>query len=167
LACKRVILPRQNEIYKFFGKITFICRSASVTQNVTSTKYTKNKEKINMADGKTRQLSPKQLQEDLDAYAGMQGITGYSPANAAFDGGNGKTLKEAMAAAQTKEVQDKAVWEASRDQKVADEWAFHDFIRNMRIQVKAQFGENSNEVAAVGLKKKNEYKNPTKKTPTP
>ena len=118
-----------------------------------------------MAENKTRQLTPKNLQEDLEAYSGMQGISGYTPANAAFSTTEGKVLKDLMQASQTKEVQDKAAWEASRDKKVADEWAFHDWVRNMRIQVKAQFGENSDEVAAVGLKKKSEYKNPKKKTP--
>jgi hypothetical protein len=118
-----------------------------------------------MAENKTRQLSPKKLQEDLEAYAGMQGIEGYAPSNTAFNDSQGKALKDIMQASQTKEIQDKAAWDASRDKKVADEWAFHDWIRNMRIQVKAQFGENSDEVAAVGLKKKSEYKNPTKKSP--
>ncbi len=119
-----------------------------------------------MADKKTKQLSPKILQEDLDAYAGMKGIAGYSPANAAFDSASGKTLQDKMTASQVKAVQSQAQADADRDAKVLDEWEFHDFIRNMRTQVKAQYGENSDEVAAVGLKKKSEYKNPTKKPPT-
>ncbi len=121
-----------------------------------------------MADKKTRQLSPKQLQEDLDAYAGMLSLTDYAPANASFNAASGQTLFAKMQASQTKEVQDHAVWQASRDAKVSDEWEFHDFVRNMRIQVKAQYGEDSDQVQTVGLKKKSEYKNPTKKTtPTP
>ena len=120
-----------------------------------------------MADTKTRQLKPSVLQEDLDAYAGMQGIAGYAPSNASFNAAAGGGLLSKMQASQTKEVQDFAVWQASRDAKVADEWAFHDFVRNMRVQVKAQFGENSDEVQSVGLKKKSEYKNPSKKPPTP
>lgn len=120
-----------------------------------------------MADRKTRQLKPSVLQEDLEAFAGLQGIAGYAPANSLFGTVEGTELKQKMEASQTQEVQDKTVWEASRDLKVEDEWNFHDYIRNARIQVKAQFGENSNEVAAVGLKKRSEYKNPKKKTPTP
>lgn len=116
-----------------------------------------------MADSKTRQLSPKQLQDDLDAYAGMLSIRDFAPVNAAYNAASGQTLLTAMQASQTKEVQDFAAWQASRDAKVADEWAFHDYVRNMRTQVKAQYGENSDEVAAVGLKKKSEYKSPTKK----
>lgn len=119
-----------------------------------------------MADKKTKQLKPSILQEDLDAYAGMQGIAGYAPSNAAFNAASGETIFNKMQASQSQEVQDYGKWQASRDTKVTDEWTFHDFVRNMRVQVKAQFGENSDEVQAVGLKKKSEYKNPTKKPPT-
>ncbi len=118
-----------------------------------------------MADKKTRQLKPSILQEDLDAYAGMQNITEYKPSNAAFNAVNGQSLLGKMQASQAKEVQAYAAWQATRDAKVADEWAFHDYIINMRTQVKAQYGEDSDEVAAVGLKKKSEYKNPSKKKP--
>ena len=120
-----------------------------------------------MAEKNTRQLTPKELQEDLDAYAGLQGIAGYAPSNAAFNAANGETIFNKMKASQTQEVQDYGTWQASRDTKVTDEWTAHDYIRNVRIQVKAQFGENSDEVQAVGLKKKSEYKNPSKKPPTP
>ena len=120
-----------------------------------------------MADKNTRQLSPKELQEDLDAYAGMEGIAGYKPANESFASASGQTLKQTMETSQSKEVQDKAQYDASRDKKVLDQWQFHDFVRNMRIQMKAQFGESSDEVAAVGLKKKSEYKSPKPKKKTP
>lgn len=120
-----------------------------------------------MAEKNTRQLSPKELQDDINAYAGMQGITNYAPPNAAFNAANGQTLFEKMQESQTKEIQAHTAWQASRDEKVANEWEFHDFIRNMRTQIKAQFGEDSNEVQAVGLKKKSEYKKPSKPTPKP
>ena len=120
-----------------------------------------------MADKKTKQLSPKILLEDLDAYAGMEGIAGYKPSNVGFASAIGQTLKQTMETSQSKEVQDRAVADASRDKKVSDEWEFHDFVRNMRIQMKAQFGESSDEVAAVGLKKRSEYKSPKQKKKTP
>lgn len=118
-----------------------------------------------MADPKTRQLTQDELQEDLDSFAGLEGVTGYDPANDDYKLVNGTALKTTMSASETKEVQDNAVFKASRDKKVADQWAFHDYVRNARIQVKAQFGENSDELQAVGLKKKSEYKSPKKKTP--
>ncbi len=44
--------------------------------------------------------------------------------------------------------------------------AFSCFVTGAKTQVKAQFGDSSNEVQSVGLKKKSGYKKPTeKKTP--
>lgn len=120
-----------------------------------------------MADKKTRQLSQDELQEDLDSFAGLEGVAGYHPSNADFSLANGATLKATMQTSETEEIQKYNEWQAARDKKVLDQWNFHDFVRNARIQVKAQFGESSDELAAVGLKKKSEYKSPKPKTPTP
>jgi hypothetical protein len=120
-----------------------------------------------MADRNTKKLSPKFLQDDLDAFAALEAIPDFAPSNAKFTKTSGTDTKSAMVAAQTKAVQDEAKAKASRDSAVLAEWEFHDYIRNAKIQVKAQYGENSDELQAVGLKKKSEYKNPTKKKVTP
>ncbi len=49
---------------------------------------------------------------------------------------------------------------ASRDDEIIAQWAFHDFILGAKDQVIAQFGDDSNEKQALGLKKKSEYKSP-------
>ena len=116
-----------------------------------------------MADSKTRQLSPTELQEDLETFAGLEGIEGYVPSNDEYTVAKGAQLKTSMQASEALEIQKYNEWQASRDKKVADQWKFHDFNRNAKIQVKAQFGEDSDEVAATGLKKKSEYKSPKKK----
>ncbi|MFZ1700643.1 MAG: hypothetical protein WBO10_00770 [Pyrinomonadaceae bacterium] len=120
-----------------------------------------------MAEQNTRPLSSKQLNDDLDAFAALKDISGYTPANAAFALANGSSAKTAMDAAQEKSAQDAATAAASRDDEVASQWAFHDFVLGAKNQVKAQFGDSSNEIQAMGLKKKSEYKSPSKKTPTP
>ncbi len=116
-----------------------------------------------MADAKTRPLSPGQLQDDLDAYSALKAIVGYTPANPDFTLAKGTTAKTAKEAAEEKSAQDEATAKASRDDEVAAQWAFHDFILGAKTQVKAQFGDSSNEIQALGLKKKSEYKSPTKK----
>ncbi len=116
-----------------------------------------------MADSKTRALSPKILQDDLNSFAALQAIVGYNPSNSDFKVSNGDVAKAAMEAAQTKAVQDAAAAAASRDDSVAAEWAFHDYVTGSKTQVKAQFGDNSNELQALGLKKKSEYKKASKK----
>lgn len=72
-----------------------------------------------------------------------------------------------MEAAQEASAQAKAAADAARDDEIAAEWAFHDFILGAKTQVKAQFGDSSNEIQALGLKKKSEYKSPSKKKPNP
>ena len=120
-----------------------------------------------MADQNTRPLSPSQLQADLDAYAALKNIGGYNPSNPDYDIGHGKTAKDAMTNAEEKAAQDKATADASRDDEVTAQWAFHDYVLGAKTQVKAQFGDSSNEIQALGLKKKSEYKSPSKKKTTP
>ena len=116
-----------------------------------------------MPQSNTRPLSPKILQEDLDAYAALEAIVGYKPANVAYELVNITPVKTAKEAAETKAVQDAATAAASRDDEIAAQWAFHDLITGAKTQVKAQFGDSSNELQSLGLKKKSEYKKPTKK----
>lgn len=116
-----------------------------------------------MAKSNTRPLSPKLLQEDLDAFAALEAIAGYTPSNADFTVAKGTNKKTNMEAAQTKSVQDAATAAASRDDEIAAQWTFHDFIVGAKTQVKAQFGDSSNELQALGLKKKSEYKKASKK----
>ena len=118
-----------------------------------------------MAEKNTRQLSPKELQDDLDSFAGMLGVEGYTPANSDYTMAKGQAILEEMQESETKEVQAYATWQGSRDTKVVKQWAFRDFVRNAKIQFKAQFGEDSNEIQTVGLKKKSEYKKPSRRNP--
>jgi hypothetical protein len=134
-----------------------------LSESVRKIKNTLEEDK--MADPKTRQLSQDELQADLETFAGLEGIAGYKPSNDDFNLANGKALKTTMQASEATEIQKYNEWQASRDKRISDQWAFHDYNRNARIQVKAQYGESSDEVAATGLKKKSEYKSPKKKTP--
>lgn len=116
-----------------------------------------------MADKKSRRLPPAVLQDDLDAIAALEAMDDYAPSNPAYSLEKGLAVRAAMQAKQTKEVQDNATAEASRDSAVLGEWDTHEYVLGMRTQVKAQYGESSDQISAVGLKKKSEYKNPTKK----
>jgi len=120
-----------------------------------------------MADKKTKRLPQAVLQADLDAIAALEAMTDYEPSNPAFSLANGLSVRTAMQNKQTKEVQDKAQAEASKDSAIIGEWDTHEFVLGMRTQVKAQYGESSDQIAAVGLKKKSEYKNPKPKKTTP
>ena len=116
-----------------------------------------------MAIDKTRALPPKTLRDDFESFNALKAVAGYSPANAAFTLANGTALRNAMDAADAKAAQDRAQAAASRDNAVAAQWAFHDYVTGSKTQVRAQFGDSSNEIQAMGLKKKSEYKSPSKK----
>ncbi len=119
-----------------------------------------------MANSKVKRLSKNTLKDDLDAYAALQAITGYNPSNTAFSLANVTAAYEAMQERQTLEVQAQNKADAARDSATEGEWDFHDVILGVKAQVKAQFGENSDQLQSLGLKKKSEYKKPSK-TPEP
>lgn len=116
-----------------------------------------------MANNPTHRISPAILQSDLDSFAALQAIANYAPANAAYSLAAVTAAKENMEAKQTAETQAAAALAAARDAANEGEWAFHDAILGVRTQVTAQFGENSDEVQSLGLKKKSEYKKSVKK----
>ena len=118
-----------------------------------------------MADSKTTKLNPRILQADLDTYTALKAFPDYKPANNDYTVAKGENKKGDKDTKQELEVQKKADWQAARDDAVAAEWAFHDWILGARDQVKAQYGPNSNQYQSIGLKKKSEYKSKTSKKP--
>jgi hypothetical protein len=66
-----------------------------------------------------------------------------------------------MRDARVAEAQAEAAFKAARDATVAAEWAAHNVMIGVKEQVKAQYGSASDEVQALGLKKKTEYKRRT------
>jgi hypothetical protein len=130
--------------------------------DVPSTLNTSN----TMATNPTNRIDPKTLQADIASYQAMLNITGYTPANTAYSTANGTTAYTAMTGKQTSETQAKATADAARDDATSAEWDFHNYVLGMKDQVRAQFGADSNELQAVGLKKKSEKKKPNvKKAP--
>jgi hypothetical protein len=128
------------------------------SENSFSQETTFKKENKIMAVNRTKRLRPSVLQADIDAFAALKAIGDYSPANAAFALANGTALRAAMETKQTDEVQKQAAAEAARDDTTTSEWDFHDYVLGTKNQIKAQYGENSNELQSLGLKKKSEYK---------
>lgn len=117
-----------------------------------------------MAD-QTKRIKPATLQADLDAFAALQAIPTYSPANAAYTIPEIATAKQHMENAQTAEAQASAAYDTARDATVARQWDFHNAMLGAKSQVEAQFGPDSDEIQALGIKKKSEYARPTGRKP--
>lgn len=118
-----------------------------------------------MADKNTKPLRPAVLQDDVNALSSLKGIGAYNPSNAEFSLNVLQTVYDRMVNLQITFAQKEAEYKAARDEKVLAEWAFHDKILGAKDQVVAQFGSSSNEVQALGLKKKSEYKKPSGRKP--
>ena len=119
-----------------------------------------------MAKDETKRLAPGLLNEDKDAFAALQKVAGYTPADPQYAVAIGTTREGDMQTAQDDEAQKIADLKTSRDIAAAAEWKFHNFMLGAKKQVAAQFGDNSNELQALGLKKKSEYKSPKRKPKT-
>lgn len=111
-----------------------------------------------------KRLPADTLQEDLEAFAGLLALEDYAPVNPQYALTAIKSIKEMMENYQTGETQKAAAAQAARDAAAATERQFHSMMIGVKTQVKAQYGENSNELQSLGLKKKSDYK-PAKRKP--
>jgi hypothetical protein len=118
-----------------------------------------------MARNETRRIASALLGADREAFDALQGISNYAPANQAYKMESLKTIRDRMDDLQRDAIQAEATASAKRDAATAGEWEFHNAMLGVKMQVTAQFGSNSDEVAALGLKKKSEYKKPSRRRP--
>ena len=112
----------------------------------------------------TRRLTPAVLETDESGFAALQAMALYEPANKAYSLPAINTAHGLMQSARTEEAQAEAALAAARDNAVAREWAFHNLMLGVKDQVMAQFGRDSNELQALGLKKASERKAPQRRT---
>jgi hypothetical protein len=121
-----------------------------------------------MAKNQTKPVNAKTLKADRDALAAIKKMTGYQPAdpNSPYTLAKLTVLDQAASDAADAHAQAKADHKAARDGDVAAQWALHNAALGARLQVVAQFGDDSEQAAAVGLKKKSEYAKPTRTTTT-
>lgn len=120
-----------------------------------------------MAKNQNVRLKPALLQSDIDCLVALQNMSDYAPANAAYTKAAIGTKQVAMKTAQQAEVAAQNTLNAARDAAAAAEWDFHNALLGVKEQVIAQYGKNSDQVQALGLKKKSEYKAPTRKAAPP
>ena len=118
-----------------------------------------------MAD-QSKRLKPALLDADASSFAALQTMSGYAPANQAYTVAAIASPHAALQSARATEKQAEAAYAAARDNAVAREWEFHNLILGAKDQVTAQFGRDSNEVQALGLKKASERRAPQRRPKT-
>jgi hypothetical protein len=117
-----------------------------------------------MAVNQSRRLRAEELDADHAAVVAVQSIASYKPLNPAYGTGTLIELNNARDAAQRAEIQAQQALATARDIACAAEWALHNAVLGARIQVRAQFGDDSNEVQAIGLKKRSDRTRPSRPT---
>ena len=118
-----------------------------------------------MAKNATKRIKPSLLLADKECLRALQNLSGYAPVNLHYALNVLETTCEELDSAQQAEAQAIAVAAAARLRAISKEWDFHNLMLGAKDQVVAQFGRDSNEAAAVGLKKKSEYKTRARKEP--
>jgi hypothetical protein len=113
-----------------------------------------------VAKNESKRIDPDILKSDLESLTAVKNLANYTPANADYALAKLEVIQGKMVGAQEAETVAKTAWDAARDDATAAEWALHNAILGVKSQVEAQYGKDSNEYQALGLKKKSEYKKP-------
>lgn len=120
-----------------------------------------------MAFYPNRRLHAHTLQTDRESFIAMQSMGDYTPANASFSSEQLVAAHKAMEAALAAEINAQNALKAARDAARAAEWDFHNAILGAKDQVIAQYGVESNQVQAMGLKKKSDRRRSPRRVAAP
>ena len=103
---------------------------------------------------------------DLALEAALKAIEGYDPSNPADSLAAITELQTRVSAASEREFHAANAYAAARDDAVILEKERHKRVQSIKNQVRAQFGNDSNQVASLGLKKASERKAPKRQNGT-
>ena len=116
-----------------------------------------------MAVDQNRRLRVEDLDADKKALIGIQTLPGYAPHDSTCTSENLTTLDEQMRAAQQEEIRAMQALDRARVAAIASEWALHNALLKAKHEVRAQFGDESDALTTVGLKRKSERKRPVRR----
>lgn len=116
-----------------------------------------------MAQNETRRMKPAQILTNVNSFSALQQLTDYKPVKTGMATKDGQLLLDTMNKSRAAEAQAEAALKTARDEANTAEWAFHNYMLGVKDQVTAQYGNSSNELQSLGLKKKSEYKRPVSK----
>ncbi len=117
-----------------------------------------------MAKNQHKRLPPGKIEADENGFAALQAIPGYTPVNSTYSLDAVRTAHEELRALRRAAAAAQAQAQTARESAVAKEWEFHNLMLGVKEQVIAQFGNDSGEVEALGLKRKSDYKPPKRRS---
>lgn len=117
-----------------------------------------------MAKNQHKRLPPGKIEADENGFAALQTINGYTPINSTYSLDAVRSAHEELRNMRRAAAAAQAQAQAARESAVAKEWEFHNLMLGVKEQVIAQFGKDSGEVEALGLKRKSDYKPPKRRS---
>lgn len=120
-----------------------------------------------MANNLSKRLSAQLIDDDVDTYLALKALTDYQPSNPAFSLAATTVAYDKMRGCEETELHAYNAYAAARDATVASQRDFHGQIIGSKGQAKAQYGESSDQVASLGLKKKSEHRSGVRRPAKP
>jgi hypothetical protein len=117
-----------------------------------------------MARNQSKRLPPIKIEADEKGFVALQAITDYTPINPAYSLAAVSAVHVELKNLRQREAAAQAALAAARNETIAKEWEFHNLMLGVKEQVIAQYGNDSSEVQALGLKRKSEYRPPTRRS---
>ncbi|MFN6516405.1 MAG: hypothetical protein RMY29_018145 [Nostoc sp. CreGUA01] len=111
----------------------------------------------------TRRLRPQLISEDVSSWHGLQTISTYETNRGDASAAKLQQAYQAMLDQQQAETEKQTLYRAAADAARLAEWEFHNAVLAMKQVVRGQYGLDSDQAQAVGLKKKSDYKRPSRK----
>jgi len=111
----------------------------------------------------TRRLRSQNISQDITSFHGLQTISTYDTTRADASAKNLQQAYQAMLASQQAETEKLALYRAAADAARLAEWEFHNAVLAMKEVVRGQYGSDSDQAQAIGLKKKSDRKRPSRK----
>ncbi|MBD2679510.1 MULTISPECIES: hypothetical protein [Nostoc] len=115
------------------------------------------------AQDTTRRLSRQSISQDVTSWHGLQTITSYDTTRADASVDKLQQAYQAMLVQQQAETEKLTLYRAAADAARLAEWEFHNTVLAMKEVIRGQYGSDSDQAQAVGLKKKSDRKRSKRK----
>ena len=102
------------------------------------------------------QVSPKQALKDIESYLAFTALTDYRSNNPAHSRDAADLAYKNLREAELHAITTQAAADAASDALAKARRDLHDVILGVKNETRALYGPNSDQVAALGLKKKSE-----------
>lgn len=117
-----------------------------------------------MAPTPSRRLTLAEIAADRNVITAVQALVNYAPADKTHTPARLMELSTAMEHARQNEIRAQNAFAAARDASAAAEQALHQAVQRTKAQVIAQYGDDSDAIQSLGLKKRSDRKRPVRRT---